>query len=78
MVLQEKKATPPGTAAIILTGILLEKEPLKPDLLTGIRNLEPGSYQQHSSPGVRASVEAVLRTVRGKDVRHSEDEAKQP
>lgn len=76
--LWEKKATPLGTTDMILTGILLEKEPLKPDLLTGIRNLEPGSYQQHSSPCVCASIEAVLRTVGGKDVRHSEDEAKQP
>lgn len=59
-------------------GTLLEKQPLNPDILTRIRNLEPRSYQQHSSSGVCASIEAILRTVGGKDVCDSEDEAKQP
>lgn len=47
-------------------------------ILTWVWDLKPGGHQQHTLPGIRASIEAILGAVRRKDICHCEDEAEQP
>ncbi|KAL0595396.1 Histone demethylase UTY [Plecturocebus cupreus] len=52
--------------------------PLAIRILTWVWNFKPWGYQKHTLPGIRASIEAILRAVGREDVCHREDEAEQP